>query len=279
MKTVYNPLSNANGTLAAQNEIRSQKKLGATILHNAPEILTKLRAGHQLLARTEQEDSQRAELFEMQRQVRSLAVSAGLPGFGKIAQMANALQALLIELHAKPKNITASVIRTVAQAIDTLASLFDRDTRPSAGDLALPKILVVDDEIISRGIISRAMGQAHLAVVSMDDSIAAQRRLEREHFDLIFLDVEMPKQNGLQLCVKIREMAANRATPIVFVTAHSDFADRAQSALSGGNDFIAKPFLLVELAVKALTCLFKQSPPGTKPASSPASAERRVNHE
>src|SRR5207302_9145185 len=94
----------------------------------------------------------------------------------------------------------------------------------------------------------------------LDDPLAAQRLLEREHFDLIFLDVEMPGQTGLELCVKIRGMEPNRTTPIVFVTSHSDFGSRAQSTLSGGNDFIAKPFLLVDLAVKALSCLFKESP-------------------
>src|SRR5207248_9859297 len=55
-------------------------------------------------------------------------------------------------------------------------------------------------------------------------------------------------------------MESNCATPIVFVTSHSDFGSRAQSTLSGGSDFIAKPFLLVELAVKALTWLFKETP-------------------
>jgi DNA-binding response OmpR family regulator len=69
----------------------------------------------------------------------------------------------------------------------------------------------------------------------------------------------MPGQTGLELCVSIRAMATNRATPVVFVTSHSDFGRRAQSTLSGGNDFIAKPFLLVELAVKALIWLFKES--------------------
>ena len=67
----------------------------------------------------------------------------------------------------------------------------------------------------------------------------------------------MPGLTGLELCVKIRAKEPNRSTPIVFVTSHSDFGSRAQSALSGGNDFIAKPFLLVEVALKALTWLFK----------------------
>lgn len=173
--------------------------------------------------------------------------------------MANALEALLIQLHAKPKKITSSVIRTVAQAIDTLASLFDHATEPQIEVWMPPKILVVDDEIISRETICSALEKADLRAVSLDDSLAAQRLLEQEQFDLIFLDVDMPGQSGLDLCVNIREMATNHATPVVFVTAHSDFGSRAQSTLSG-NDFIAKPFLLVELAVKALTWLFKESP-------------------
>jgi CheY-like chemotaxis protein len=173
-------------------------------------------------------------------------------------------------LHAKPKKITPSVIRTVAQAIDTLASLFDHATTHQTEALLPPRILVVDDEIISRETICSALEKADLRAISLDDSLAAQRLLEQDQFDLIFLDVEMPGQSGLDLCVNIREMETNRATPVVFVTAHSDFGSRAQSTLSGGNDFIAKPFLLVELAVKALTWLFKEGPQPLSPATAPA---------
>ncbi|HEX7518151.1 MAG TPA: response regulator [Chthoniobacterales bacterium] len=267
--------SNASGTLAPQFDAESKEKLAATLLINAPETLAKLRTGHQVFARTEQEDLCRIEISKMHRQVRWLAASAGPLGFWKIARMANALEALLIQLHAKPKKITPSVIRTVAQAIDTLASLFDHATDPQTEGLAPPRILVVDDEIISRETICSALGKADFCALSLDDSLAAQRLLEQNHFDLIFLDVEMPGQSGLDLCVNIREMATNRATPVVFVTSHSDFGSRAQSTLSGGNDFIAKPFLLVELAVKALTWLFKESsqPLSTATAQDSAPAE------
>jgi CheY-like chemotaxis protein len=100
----------------------------------------------------------------------------------------------------------------------------------------------------------------------MDDPIAAQGILEKTHFDLIFLDVEMPGQSGLELCSQIRKMATNRITPVVFVTAHSDFERRARSVLSGGNDFIAKPFLPAELAVKTLIWTFKDK---VRPLSTP----------
>jgi CheY-like chemotaxis protein len=188
--------------------------------------------------------------------------------------MTNALEALLIELLAKPQKITPSVIRTIAQAIDTLALLFDHTTDPQ-NEILAPKILVVDDEIISRETICSALGKADLPAVCLDDSLAARRLLEEEHFDLIFLDVEMPGLTGLELCVNIREMPTNHATPVVFVTGYSDFGSRARSTLSGGNDFIAKPFLLVELSVKALTWLFKKNfqPLATAAAQDSAPAE------
>ncbi len=247
-------------TPGPQFETEYREELVATLLINGPETLAKLRAGHQVLVRTEEAYLRETELVKMHRQVRWLAASAGPIGLGKIARVAHALEALLIQLHAKPGKITPSVVRTVAQAIDTLASLFDQAAHHQTEELALPRILVVDDEIISRETICTALGQANLRAVSLDDSLAAHRLLEQEKFDLIFLDVEMPGESGPDLCVNIREMETNRATPVVFVTAHSNFGSRAQSTLSGGNDFIAKPFLLVELAVKALTWLFKEGP-------------------
>jgi CheY-like chemotaxis protein len=250
----------AGQILASQTGLEFQDKVVATLLTNAPEMLAKLRAGHQAFARAKQEDLRGTELFEMHRLVRSLAGSAGFLGFQKIGRMANALEGLVIQLRVDPTKITPSVIRTVAQAIDALASLFDQAAHSQPEELTPARILVVDDEAISRETICSALGKADLSAVSLDDSLAARQRLEQEPFDLIFLDVEMPGESGLDLCVNLREMATNRVTPVVFVTSRSDFGSRAQSTLSGGNDFIAKPFLLVELAVKALTWLFKERP-------------------
>jgi CheY-like chemotaxis protein len=250
----------AGGTRVSQPGLEFRDKLIGTLLINAPEMLAKLRAGHQAFAKAKQEDLRGTELFEMHRLVRSLAGSAGFLGFEKLGRMANALEGLLIQLRVDPMKITPSVIRTVAQAIDALASLFGQVGHSQPEGLTPPRILVVDDEAISRETICSALGKAGLSAVSLDGSPAARRRLEQESFDLIFLDVEMPGESGPDLCVNIREMATNRVTPVVFVTSHSDFGSRARSTLSGGNDFIAKPFLLVELAVKALTWLFKEHP-------------------
>src|SRR6266513_3424497 len=238
----------------------NQGKLTTKLLINRPETLAKLRASYQNFTRTEREDLRRAALLQMHRQLRLLASGASALTLQKIARMSTALEGLLIELYTEPVKITPSVVRTVAHSIETLASLVDRAANSKGEVIASPNILVVDDEIISRETICSALGRAGFHAKSFDDPLAAQRLLEREHFDLIFLDVEMPGQTGLELCVKIRGMEPNRTTPIVFVTSHSDFGSRAQSTLSGGNDFIAKPFLLVELALKTLTWLFKEGP-------------------
>src|SRR5256886_11303912 len=250
----------------------NQEKIASKLSINRPETLAKLRASYQNFTRTEREDLHRTALLQMHRQLRLLAGGASALAFPKIARMSTALEALLVELYTEPAKITPSVVRTVAHSIETLASLVDRAANSKGEVIASPNILVVDDEIISRETICSALGRAGFHAKSLDDPLPAQRLLEREHFDLIFLDVEMPGQTGLELCVKIRGMEPNRTTPIVFVTSHSDFGSRAQSTLSGGNDFIAKPFLLVELAVKALTWLFKESAPSRSPTQCSASS-------
>ena len=63
--------------------------------------------------------------------------------------------------------------------------------------------------------------------------------------------------NGFELCVRLRKIPEYKKTPIVFITGAVTVQNRVQSSLSGGNDFIAKPFNLLELGVKALTWIFK----------------------
>jgi CheY-like chemotaxis protein len=251
--------SKVNGRSTVEALEANQEKPSSNLLINRSQILAKLRSSYQNFTRTEREDLRRTALLQMHRQLRSLAGSANVLALAKIVHLSTALEALFVELYTDPAKITASVVRTIAYSIETLASLFDRPANPQDEVIPSSKILVVDDEVIARQLICSAVGKADLEAVGLDDPRAAQRLLKRERFDLIFLDVEMPGLTGLELCVKIRAMKPNRRTPIVFVTSHSDFGSRAQSALSGGNDFIAKPFLLVEVALKALTWLFKDN--------------------
>ena len=76
--------------------------------------------------------------------------------------------------------------------------------------------------------------------------------LSENSYDLVFLDIDMPEINGHELCSKLRSLPRHRSTPVVFVTSNTDLKNRANSTISGGNDFIGKPFHFLELAVKSL---------------------------
>jgi chemotaxis family two-component system response regulator PixG len=111
---------------------------------------------------------------------------------------------------------------------------------------------VVDDEAISRRAVVYALNKARLKSVNVEDPVRAFQMLTENQFDLVLLDVDMPNMNGYELCTKLRTLPTYKKTPVIFVTGLTDFESRANSTMSGGNDFIAKPFLFMELAVKAL---------------------------
>jgi DNA-binding response OmpR family regulator len=112
---------------------------------------------------------------------------------------------------------------------------------------------VVDDEILSRRAITYALEKAYLKSINIEDPGVALKMATENAYDLIFLDVQMPGMDGFELCTKIRALPVNKTTPIIFVTSLTDFKSRAKSSLSGGTDLIAKPFMFIELTVKALT--------------------------
>jgi CheY-like chemotaxis protein len=252
----------AGGQSGAKSDVDFQIKLVESFLANAPKTLALMRSRHQAFAKSENQTTRLEELHELERQTRFLADSAGLVGYRKIAQIASAMEALLRELHSCPEEITGSTIRTIAQALDALASLVSRTGNPQAEVPGANLILVVDDESASRDNIFSALQKAGLRAVGLDNSYLASCLLEQNAFDLIFLDMEMPEISGIEVCERLRKTEMNRATPVVFVAANADFENRARSAKSGGNDLIAKPFLLLELSLKALTWLSKNDGKG-----------------
>ena len=204
------------------------------------------------MVKADSEMARLKQVYELYRRFHALAGNAGIAGMPQIAHMADALEALLKELYEKPKNINASTLRTVASAVDFLGFLFEHGTLPEQEDVPPVNVLVVDDEAISRRAVTYALEKAKLKSLNVEDPNVAFKLLSENSFDLIFLDVDMPGMNGYELCAKLRTLSAHKKTPVVFVTNLNDFESRASSTMSGGNDFIAKPFLFIELAVKAL---------------------------
>jgi len=238
-------------TAPNDDDVGFQAELRHDFMESLPTILVSLRTHLQGLVRAENEATRLTQIVELYRRTHSLSSNAGIAGATDIALMADALEALLKELQDKPKNINASTLRTVASAVDFMAVLFEGASSP---DKSSPPadVLVVDDEAISRRAITYALEKAQMKSISVEDPVKALDILLQKKFDLIFLDVDMPNMNGFELCAKIRTLPQYAKTPIVFVTGLNDLESRANSTMSGGNDFIAKPFLFIELTVKAL---------------------------
>lgn len=240
----------------AQEDAAFQADLRRDFINSLPGILAGLRGVLQALIRAGSETTRVTQIQELFRRAHSLSSNAGMAGVIQIAQMADAFEALLKELFEKPKNINASTLRTVAATVDFLGVLAERATAPDNA-LAPAEVLVVDDEAISRRAITYALEKAKLKSTSVEDPLEALKLLSLKKFDLIFLDVDMPNMSGFELCTKLRTLRSYARTPVVFVTGLTDLESRANSTMSGGNDFIAKPFLFIELTVKALTHVLK----------------------
>jgi CheY-like chemotaxis protein len=238
--------------LHAETDSAFQADLRGTFIDSLPATLITLRGSLQTLVRADNEMSRLKEVYELYRRIHALNGNAGIAGLVQIAHMSAALEALLKEIYEKPKNINASTLRTVAAAVDFLGFLFERGTLPDTQEPPAANILVVDDEAISRRAIIYALEKAQLHSVNVEAPETALQLLTETHFDLVFLDVDMPGMTGFELCTKLRGLPLHKKTPVVFVTSLSDFDNRTSSTMAGGNDFIAKPFLFIELTVKAL---------------------------
>ncbi|MBI5388082.1 MAG: response regulator [Verrucomicrobia bacterium] len=239
--------------LLRQKSAPAEVDAAKAFFDHAPEHLQALRKLFQEVSKTQDEAARTTALDNFYRQVHALTSKAGLAGMKPAARVASALEALIKELCEKPKTVTPSTLRTAATALDLLKDLCAPGLNPDLADVPPVGILVVDDDMLARRALTFALQKAFDRPENADCADAALALAAQRSFDVIFLDVQMPGMDGFTLCSKIRATDTNRATPVVFVTSHTDFSSRAQSTLSGGNDLIAKPFLFIEVTVKALT--------------------------
>ena len=112
----------------------------------------------------------------------------------------------------------------------------------------MKKILVVDDDVSIREILSTQLSRLNYSTVTAADGAEAINVFKAEKPDLVLMDVMMPHMDGLTACQKIRSIEKKGVrVPILFLTARDTSHDKLSSALSGGDDFISKPISLQEL--------------------------------
>ena len=171
----------------ASDDSDFQAEIRESLLQGAPEFVKSLRGLLQVLLRSPGDsETQAVQLLELYTRVHSLTANAAIAGFPKVARLAGALEAMLREFQTKPEGLNASTKRTLTQAVDFLAMLFTGAATHESGTPLDEKILVVDDEIISRRVIGHSLEKAGLKSVAVSHPDEALKLLEEQSFDLIF---------------------------------------------------------------------------------------------
>lgn len=211
------------------------------------------------------------QIHEMSTKIRALTSHGEKAGLLRVADMSRAIEMLLRDLLAKPRHVAPSVLLTLAQAFDALKFLFEHAGTPAGQRSEDGRVIVVDDDEFTCEAVKRALKNVHLHVTAVHTGSAALQRLTGTHFDAVLLDIELPDADGFALCSQLRARPHYQRTPILFLTGHASFEQRTESVLRGGDDFIPKPFLFSELAVKVLSFVVRGPLKPDATASSTAS--------
>jgi len=111
-----------------------------------------------------------------------------------------------------------------------------------------PKILVVDDDVRLRDLLSRYLTEQGFQVSSLPDSSHLDRRLQRDPPHLLVLDLMLPGEDGLAVCRRLR--GAGETVPIIMLTAKGEDVDRIVGLEMGADDYLPKPFNPRELVAR-----------------------------
>jgi len=186
----------------------------------------------------------------------SLKAGANFPGAFPVMQLASAAKDLLQQLSQNLRELTPSALRTLAECINTLERLGTSAVWENLTEQPI-KFLVVDPDQVSRQALSHALMNGSGRSDFVVDGETALAHANLQSYDVIFMDMQMPDMNGVELCTQIRNTSLNHATPVIFVASWSDFNDCLQTTLCAGTDLIAKPFSIFEVTLKALTHTFE----------------------
>lgn len=122
----------------------------------------------------------------------------------------------------------------------------------------MPRLLLVDDDEDVLELLTRFFSSHGYDVATAIDGAAMFTQLERDAFDLVILDVMLPREDGFSLCRRLR--AASRV-PVIMLTAMGDHTDRVVGLEIGADDYLGKPFNARELLARVKAVLRRTAEP------------------
>lgn len=111
-----------------------------------------------------------------------------------------------------------------------------------------PRVLVVDDEVMLADLLSQALRHEGWETATASDGLDALAKATTFRPDVVILDVQMPRMDGLETLERLR--ARDPHLPVLFLTARDAVADRVQGLRAGADDYVTKPFDLDEVAAR-----------------------------
>ncbi|KJF40771.1 response regulator [Ruthenibacterium lactatiformans] len=113
------------------------------------------------------------------------------------------------------------------------------------------RILIVEDEVPIAQLIEMSLARAGYQCEAVNDGCAAADKIEQNDYDLVLLDIMLPRLDGYELLEYLRPMG----TPVIFITAKGTLGDRVRGLNLGADDYIVKPFEVAELVARVESVL------------------------
>src|SRR6266542_1748750 len=135
-------------------------------------------------------------------------------------------------------------------------------TVPGVGNTGATRILLVDDEQSVQTLLAYPLRKDGYEVISAHDGREALDRFAQQRFDLVVLDIMLPKIDGIEVCRRLRSRSQ---VPIIMLTAKDDEIDKVLGLEMGADDYITKPFSVLEFRSRVRAALRRSEMFGGRP--------------
>ncbi|WP_170330121.1 phosphate regulon transcriptional regulator PhoB [Ruegeria arenilitoris] len=123
-----------------------------------------------------------------------------------------------------------------------------------------PTVLVVEDELAQREVLAYNLEAEGFRVSKAASGDEAMLLVDEEHPDIIVLDWMMPNLSGIEVCRRLKSRPDTRSIPIIMLSARTEEVDKVRGLETGADDYVVKPYSVVELMARVRTQLRRVRP-------------------